>query len=120
MSIVTTPDMRNRHVVQEEPDTKLGDMQFFAVYGVLGTSTGDVWCVVRQLTQNGDIFTVDSNSTSVLKMGERVSRIAVIHACDNTCAVHVDRQEVCHGREMCAGGPVEVVPRFDGYPPHLG
>ena len=76
---------------------------------------------VRQLKNDGNHFRVlDENQTSVLRMGMRARRVAIIHACDGSCTVDLQRRKVRHGRDMRDGGSVEIVARFDGYPPHLG
>jgi len=120
VSIIVSDELSNRSVVVQEADVDVGTMQFYAIYGVLSATNGDVWCAVRQLQNLGDGVSTRNSGSSVMKMGERVTRVGSVHVCSKDCIVDLDKLEVAHSETVLEGGIQKILTRCDVYPPHQG
>ena len=120
VSVVTRRNEGHRPVVQGVGGDEDGELQFYAVHGVLRASTGEVWCAVRKLSALRGRCSVRGNAAAVLKMGRRVRRVGMFHACDEGCSVHAGRMRVRHSKSVLEGAEVVLRDRSGGYPPFKG
>ena len=120
VSIVASESSVHGSIVRKESDEQEGVYAVFAVYGVLGVSTGDVWCVGRQLRRASTGYYASAGRPAVVEMGHRCRRVALFHVCSSKCEVHLATQTIKHEADVCSGGLFRLMGRADGYPPHLG
>ena len=96
------------------------ELRYYAVHGVLLSSTGDVWTSVQELLGTNGRFSVNHSRPAVLRMNRRVRRVALYHVCDTTCRADLQAMVFTHSKSVLHGGWYTVVTRRGGYPPHLG
>ena len=118
--VVDSEGQGNRPVIKECETLTSGRVELYAVYGILYAPDVGPWCVVKQLLKQGEGYTVRRSEVAILKLGNRVRRVAVFHHCDRSCKVHAGRLKVRHSASLLNGGIYRVAQRVDGYPPHLG
>lgn len=95
-----------------------GNTVHYAAMAFIGYDPLDVWAVVRIMEEEDGLFTVSSDSYSLLHMGEQVRRVALFHECDDNCKWSGGK--LIHGADVAGGGSYSVVGRREGYPPHMG
>ena len=120
VSIVVQDHNSNRSVVIQESDCSIGVMEYYAVYGVISASNGDVWCAVWRVKSFGEGGSTIQSQPAVLKMGERVCRVGTVHVCSSECMFDISAKDVIHSETVLDGGMYKIITRYDGYPPHLG
>ena len=120
VSIVVDGGEEDRPVVTECSDISGGKVAFYAVYGIMFSSELGPWCVVKRLVQQGEGYTVRRSRPAILRLGNRVRRVAVFHHCDRSCKVNIAQMKVRHSATLLNGGIYRIARRVDGYPPHLG
>lgn len=120
VSIVVGGGEQDRPVITECSDIPNGKLEFYAVYGIMYNSDLGPWCVVKRLLQQGEGYTVRRSKVAILRLGNRVRRVAVFHHCDPSCKVNAGQLKVRHSSSLLNGGVYRIARRVDGYPPHLG
>ena len=120
VSAVTKASGTQRPILSDHDSDDDMELRFYAVYGVLQSSTGEVWASVRQLLESQGRYSVNDSRPAVLRMNGRIRRVALYHVCDDNCRAYIGRLHFKHSKSVLTGGCYTLVRRNGGYPPHLG
>ena len=120
--------------------TTSGDPSFFVVGGLVQSSSGINWAIVRQCTvlrpatlgqlpENADsmlieistkpIYDMQDNHFQYLQLTDDVRKVGYLHNCthQNDCVFSFEKQQVNHSSTTLSGSRFFLISKYMGYPP---
>lgn len=79
-----------------------------------------MWVLGHRLNYTGSNHVTTTEIKSCIHLDSTVRRVGLVHSCDGSCKVDLQRVSISHSLCLLSGGSYKVLDKEHGYPPHMG